>query len=144
MAVMPFEHREHMADVVLAAWGSSLAEAFESGAEGLFEIMVDTSDVAPTTSVEFTCEAEDIASLFVTYLNELLYIVDQQSLFFHSVKILRLVAEAEAHTVHAAVRGEPADFHKHHLRSEVKAATYGGLHYSLEDGVHRLECIIDI
>jgi SHS2 domain-containing protein len=141
---MPFEHHDHVADVVLVAWGSTLAEAFESGAQGLLELIVNTADVTPTTSAEFICEAEDVSTLFVTYLNEIIFAGDQQGMFFHHVKILEMAARNALHILRGAAWGESVDFRKHHVRSEVKAATYGGLHYRVNDGVHRLECIIDV
>jgi SHS2 domain-containing protein len=141
---MPFEHREHQADVVLVACGATLAEAFESGAQGLLELMVETASVMPVTAVEFTCEAEDVGSLFVTFLNEILFTRDQQGMFFCHSKVLDMTVRNGLQTLRGAAWGEPVDFRRHHVRSEVKAATYGGLHYGVHDGVHRLECIVDV
>jgi SHS2 domain-containing protein len=142
--VMPFEHREHQADVVLVAWGATLSEAFESGAQGLLELIVDTAGVTPATAVEFSCEAEDVGSLFVTFLNEILFAQDQQGMFFRHGKVMEVAVHNSLQTLRGAAWGEPVDFRKHHVRSEVKAATYGGLHYSVTDGVHRFECIVDV
>jgi SHS2 domain-containing protein len=141
---MPFEHREHQADVVLVAWGATLSEAFESGAQGLLELMVDTAGVAPATAVEFTCEAEDVGTLFVTFLNEILFVRDQHGMFFRHGKILEMAVRNGLHTLRGAAWGEPVDLRKHHVRSEVKAATYGGLQYRVDDVMHHLECIIDV
>ncbi len=141
---MPFEHREHQADVVLVAWGTTLSEAFESGAQGLLELMVETASVTPVTAVEFTCEAHDIGSLFVTFLNEILFARDEQGMFFCHSQILEMAVRDGLQTLRAAAWGEPVDFRKHQVRSEVKAATYGGLQYRVRDGVHWLECIVDV
>jgi SHS2 domain-containing protein len=141
---MPFEHRDHQADVMLMVWGATLLEAFESAAQGLLELMVDTSNVSPATSVAFTCEADDVSTLFVTFLNEILFVRDQQGMFFGAVKVLEIAEHDGVYTLRGAAWGEAVDFQKHHVRAEVKAATYGGLRYRMDDGMHRLECIIDV
>jgi SHS2 domain-containing protein len=141
---MPFEHREHQADVVLVAWGVTLAEAFEGAAQGLLELMVNTVDVTPAAAIELACEAEDISTLFVTFLNEILFARDQQGMFFHHVQVLEIRQRDGVQALRGVVWGEPVDFRKHAVRSEVKAATYGGLRYLTNHGVHRLECIIDV
>jgi SHS2 domain-containing protein len=61
-----------VADVVLVAWGATLAWAFESGAQGLLDLMVNTTDVTATTPVEVSCEANDVGAPFATFLNEIL------------------------------------------------------------------------
>lgn len=141
---MPFEHRDHQADVMLVAWGTTPIEAFESAAQGLLELMVDTSNVSPATPVAFTCEADEVSTLLVTFLNEILFVRDQQEMFFCAVKVLEIAEHDGVYTLRGAAWGEPVDFQKHHVRAEVKAATYGGLHYRMDNGTHRLECIIDV
>lgn len=141
---MPFEHRDHQADVVLVAWGASLEEAFESGAQGLLEIMVDIASVEPNTSVEITCQADDLATLFVDFLNEILFERDQAGVFFREVHV-RLVDHSDAgYTLSGTAWGEPVDPHKHQVRAEAKAATYGQLQYGYTGGMHRFQCIVDV
>lgn len=141
---MPFAHREHQADVVLAAWGSTLAEAFESGAQGLLELMVNTPEIEPAIPVEITCEADDLGILFVTFLNEILYERDRTGMFFREVRVTEVTSRIGVHILRGTAWGEPVDFRKHRVRAEVKAATYGRLQYVCEGGMHRLECIVDL
>ena len=141
---MPFEHRDHQADVVLVAWGATLIKAFESAAQGLLELMVDTSNVSPATSVAFTCEADEVSTLFVTFLNEVLFVRDQQEMFFCAANVLEISEHDGVYALRGAAWGEPVDFRRHRVRAEVKAATYGGLCYRMDSGTHRLECILDV
>ena len=141
---MPFEHRDHQADVVLVAWGSTLVEAFESGAQGLLELMVSTASIEPSVSVEITGQAEDLATLFVTFLNEVLFQRDQHGLFFRGVTVHRVEQGETGYTLSGTAWGEPVDLGKHRGRLEAKAATYGQLDYTCVDGTHRFQCIIDI
>jgi SHS2 domain-containing protein len=41
-----------------------MAEAFESGAQGLLELMVNTADVTPATAIEVACEADDVGTFW--------------------------------------------------------------------------------
>ena len=141
---MPFEYRDHQADVILVAWGATPAEAFESGAKGLLELMVNTSSIEPATAVEIACDADDLPLLFVAFLNEILFQRDQTGLFFREVKVSQLEAHESGYHLHSTAWGEPVDPHKHQVREETKAATYGQLGYVLEGGQHRFQCIVDV
>ena len=141
---MPFEHRDHQADVVLVAWGSTLAEAFGSGAQGLLELIVNTPDIEAAISVEITCEADDLSTLFVSFLNEILYEQDCRGMFFREVKVADVAERTGEFLLRGTAWGEPVDFRKHRVRAEAKAATYGRLQYACEGGIHRLECIVDL
>jgi len=141
---MPFEHRDHQADVVLVAWGSTLAEAFESGAQGLLELMVNTGHIEPAIPVEIHCEADDLRVLFVTFLNEILFEGDRQGMFFRQVKITEMAGREGGYALRATAWGESANVRTHPVRAEVKAATYGRLHYAYDQGLHRFECIVDL
>ena len=141
---MPFEHRDHQADVVLRAWGSTLVEAFGSGAQGLLELMVNTSSIEPSQSVQIACEADDVAILFVTFLNEILFEQDRQGMFFREVRVAELLEHDGQCSLRGTAWGEPVDFRKHRLRAEVKAATYSQLQYTHEEGMHQFECIVDL
>lgn len=141
---MPFEHREHQADVVLVAWGATLAEAFGSGAQGLLELMVSTPEITPAVPVEITCEADDLALLFVAFLNAILYEQDCRGVFFGEVQVTDVAMQQGEYILRGTAWGEPVDFRKHRVRAEVKAATYGRLQYACEDSLHRFECILDL
>ena len=141
---MPFEHRDHQADVVLVAWGPTLVEAFGSGAQGVLELMVNTPDIEAAIPVEITCEADDLSTLFVTFLNEILYEQDCRGMFFREVKVTDVAEHQEGYLLRGTAWGEPVDFRKHRVRAEATAATYGRLQYACEAGIHRLECIVDV
>jgi len=141
---MPFEHRDHQADVVLVAWGPTLAEAFGSGAQGLLALMVNPPDIEAAIPVEITCEADEVGALFVSFLNEILYEQDCRGMFFREVKVADVAEHTGGVLLRATAWGEPVDFGKHRVRAEVKAATYGQLQYAYEGGIHRLECIVDL
>ena len=140
-----YEYLDHTADVGLRAVGSTLAEAMRYGALGLFDLMVDLQRVAPRTEVPITCRADDPAALFVELLNELLAQRDIEGLFFRDLEISCLLKTSDGYRLRAVARGEPMDLERHAPKVEVKAATYGGLLYAVdEQGQHMLQCILDL
>lgn len=142
---MPYEFIEHEADVGIRAWGKTLHEAFSEGAKALFDIMVDISKVERRESVEIECEAHDIPTLFVEWLNELLTQADLKGMAFCDFKISEICpVDDNVHMLKATAFGEKLDRERHAIKVEAKAATYYGLKYEIKSGNHYLQCVIDI
>lgn len=140
-----YRYLDHTADVGLRAYGDSLGGALEQGALGLFALMADTAEVRPEVEVPIECHAGDPAGLFVELLNELLAQRDIRGLFFCEFAITRLEEATDGYCLRGLARGEPVDMTRHRPKTEVKAATYGGLQHALNGaGRHVLQCILDV
>ncbi|MGD2249307.1 MAG: archease [Candidatus Methanofastidiosia archaeon] len=138
----PYELLDHEADVGVRGWGTTVEEAFEHGAEGMFSVMVDIDNVNPDTEIIITVEADDLESLFVEWLNELLAQKDIVELVFSEFSVD--IKENETILLTGKVRGEPLDVKKHEIRTEVKAATYFGLKSGTKDELYYFQCVLDI
>uniref|UniRef100_A0A3Q3NG04 Protein archease n=1 Tax=Labrus bergylta TaxID=56723 RepID=A0A3Q3NG04_9LABR len=68
-----YEYLDHTADVQIHSWGSSLEEAFEQCAMGMFGYMTDTETVEPIDTVEVESEGDDMESLLFHFLDDWLY-----------------------------------------------------------------------
>jgi SHS2 domain-containing protein len=77
-----FEVIEHTADVGIAAYGSDLREAFANAAYALFSLMVDLKQVGDTLCREVEITAENQEDLLVSWLNELIYLFEVESILF--------------------------------------------------------------
>jgi len=142
---MGYEYLDHTADVGLRGSGPTLVEALRQGALGLFQIMVDLERVALEQEVPIVCSAGDPAALFVALLNELLAQRDLEEMFFGDLRISHLVQRDAIYHLEGVALGEPMDVARHQPKGEVKAATYGGLAYSVGgDGRHVVQCILDL
>lgn len=142
---MPYEFIEHQADVGIHAWGSTPDEAFIEGAKALFDIMVDIRKVEKQDSVDIECEAGDIPTLFVEWLNKLLARADLNRMVFCDFKILKVFPiDDNVYKLKARAFGEKLDKTKHAIKVEAKAATYFGLRYEKKGDSHHLQCVIDI
>ncbi len=142
---MPYEFLEHTADIGIRAWGNTLEETFVEGAKALFDIMVDIKNVEPKTSVYIECDAPNVPTLFVEWLNQLLTRADIARFVFGDFKIIEIsTSDHTPYHLKAIAYGEAIDPQKHNIKTEAKAATYFGLNYSQEGGIHLLECVIDV
>lgn len=137
-----FETFEHTADIGLRAYGKSLEEAFENAAYGMFKIMYSKlEEVKPKLSCDIECEGYDIESLFVEWLNTLLYKSSSSNIVFSHFVIKEL--DLKKCSLIAVVKGEK--FNKRFLpQLEVKAATYSQLKVVKEKNVYIVQCVLDI
>ena len=116
----PYEYVEHTADMGLRVRGKNLSELLKNGAQGLFETIAVVDTVDETDSVEIYLTAETVEDLFVGWLDELIFQHETKEIFFKRTDIHRC-SETE---VSATVYGEPANFDKHEVYTEIKSVTY--------------------
>ncbi len=134
-----FEVIDHTADIGLVAYGSTAEEVFINAAYGMFSLIADIDQVEERTHREIRTEAPDQEELLVTWLNELLYFFDAESLLFKRFEILGL----DQTWLAAKAFGEKADPAKHKLKTPIKAATYYLLKLEEGDGL-RAQIIFDV
>jgi SHS2 domain-containing protein len=122
-----FEEVEHTADLALKVHGHSLKEVFINAACGLFSLMANLENLAPSVSREVHLEAPDRESLLVDWLNELLYLHEVEEEIYTRFEIETLSSTA----LSATVRGTKTKASK----LTVKAATFHDLEIrETEDG----------
>ena len=115
-----YEILEHPADVGFRAHGATLPKLFEAAAEALLNIRSDLETIQPSQEYKIEAAAPDQEALLVTWLNEILYRVDAQSIAISSVSIDHLEDTKLQSTAH----GEPFDPVRHHLHVIIKAVTW--------------------
>jgi SHS2 domain-containing protein len=116
----PYEYVEHTADMGLLVRGKSLPDLLKNAAQGLFETIAVVDTVDETDSVEIHLTAESVEDLFVEWLGELIFQHETKEIFFKRADIHQC-SETE---VSATVYGEPANFDKHEVYTEIKSVTY--------------------
>ncbi|KYK37244.1 MAG: archease [Theionarchaea archaeon] len=139
----PFELLDHEADVGIRGWGKTITEAFEHGAQAMFSVMVNLSKVEPKKEIHLEVTAEDMESLFIEWLNELLAQRDITEMVFSEFTV-DINDENGTLVLSGTARGEALHQEKHEIRTEVKAATYFGLKSGKEKGLHFFQCVLDI
>jgi SHS2 domain-containing protein len=128
--VKRFDIIEHTADVGIEAYGADLKEAFANAAYAMFTLIADLEGVREEICRQIEVRAEDQESLIVSWLNELLYLVDVEGIIFKRFEVIEL---GESSLV-AKGYGELIDSARHSLKAGVKAATYHMLRVAQENG----------
>lgn len=117
-----YEYLEHTGDIGIRAYGSTLEELFINAAQGLLEAIADLSTVGTTTQTEIEVSAESLGELMVAWLDELNFRHEVEEVFFQRVEI-REISEAPCRLL-AVAYGDPVDFTKHVVYTEIKSITY--------------------
>jgi SHS2 domain-containing protein len=138
--MQPYETFEHTADIGLVARGHTLEKLFANAAAGLVDLMVDPAGLREEARLELAVSAPDREALLVTWLNELLYLLDAQGFVPRRSRILSMT-DTE---LTAELHGERLDRERHTVRRMVKAATYHGLQVTQKDGLWEARVILDI
>ena len=114
-----YELIDHTADVGVKAYGKTVAEAFAHAAKAMFDIITDSSVIAPIGQYDITLDAPDLEQLLVDWLSELLFLNGAKNLVFGKFDVTIQGTHLTAH-----VYGEPYDTSKHKMGVEIKAVTY--------------------
>jgi SHS2 domain-containing protein len=115
-----FRYLDHPSDLGIEARGESLAQAFEEAAYGLMGVILDPRTVLPAEKLEITLEGRDSENLLFLWLSEILYLFDGKQFVSGRFTIHSL----NAHSLRAAISGEPFSPRRHITRMDVKAITY--------------------
>lgn len=115
-----FEILEHTADIGFRAEAGSLRRLFEIAAEALVAMTMETDNIESRESYPLSAEGDCRESLFVNWLNEVVYYIDGRRLAMrnfevHGLQSIRVTGEA---------RGEPRDPARHPGKLIIKGVTY--------------------
>jgi len=139
-----FQFLEHTADAYVAAHGKDLAEAFESAAHAMFEVMTDTKRVSSSIEDQVEVEAQDEYALLYSWLEALLVKSDVDGVLFSRFKVLSIGTTADRFFLRARVWGERFDPARHLQKVGVKAVTYHRMEIIRKPARVTLKFILDI
>ncbi|MHA2379777.1 MAG: archease [Candidatus Thorarchaeota archaeon] len=125
--VRGFRYHEHTADITIECWASTLEAAFEEAALATFEVILDTSTVQPSNSVEISVQGVDLQELLVEWIGRLLSLIDINVHFYSKFEILEIASDSEGFRLKGRAWGEDIDLEQHDTRTEVKAMTYADM-----------------
>ncbi len=111
-----------LADVAFEATGKDLNELFQEAAMAVAETMINTSAVKPKIKHEVELENEKLDLLLFDWLQEQVMLKDSEGLFFSKFKV-EITEKNKKFKLKGEMRGEPLDYSRHELRSDVKAVT---------------------
>ena len=119
-----FEFLPHVADAYIAAYGRTLAEAFESAAFAMTELMTDAASISEALEDEVSVSAHDEKALLYSWLEQLILNFDIEGKIYSRFKVTRIEQEDSGWILNAKLYGDTFDPERHPSRTEVKAVTY--------------------
>ena len=139
-----FEFLEHTADIYVAAYGSTLEEAFENAASATFEAMTDVAKVEPRIEDAAEVEGSDEHALLYNWLEELLIKFDLTNNLYSRFSIQRIERTSDGLKLKAKLWGEPFDPVKHPQKVGVKAVTYHRMEITRKPDTATVKFILDV
>ena len=134
-----FDIVEHTADAGVVAYGRDLKEAFANAAYAMFTLVADLDAVSEKVTRRVEVQAEDTESLVISWLNELLYVLDVEGTIFKRFDILELTPTG----LKADAWGERLDPARHAVQAGLKAATYHMLKVDRNEDGYSIRVIFD-
>jgi SHS2 domain-containing protein len=139
-----YEFLEHTADAYVAAYGEDLAEAFESAAVAMFDVMTEVEKVNSKAEDHVEAEGEDEYSLLYSWLEALLIKSETNQMLYSKFDILCIGKSEEVFKLEARIWGEKFDPKKHPQKVGVKAVTYHRMEIVKQPGRVTVRFILDI
>lgn len=135
-----WEHFQHVADIGVRGFGASVAKAFEQAALALTAVITDPDTVHPMQAVTIFCEAPDIETLLVDWLNAIVFEMSTRSMLFGQFEVTIDGCKLQGRAV-----GEKIKVSRHQPAAEVKGATFSELKVVQTSGPGWLaQCIVDV
>ncbi|MBI5195104.1 MAG: archease [Nitrospirae bacterium] len=134
-----YETLDIFGDVGLRVFGNTLNELFENAALGMSGLITDTEQIRETEKKQIAVEADNYESLFVRWLNELVFLFDTHGFIGKQFSV-----SLNGNAVEAEVSGGYFDPEIHEQRLLIKAATYHRLFLKKNDSGWLAEVIFDI
>lgn len=129
-------------DVGLKIWGKTLEELFENAAEGMYSLITNARQIKEKKTIDFVTESSSLESLFVSWLNELIFHFDTYGFIGKAIKIDSF--SLSKYRLNASVSGEDYNPQKHESKLLIKAATYHNLRIEKTGDIYKAEIIFDI
>ena len=143
MRTTGFRYLDHMADIIVEAYGRSLDEAFENSGLALVNIMFGIEEVVTKKAVRIDVQGRDTESLLYCWLEKilLLLLVDE---FIPSEFDANISMEKSSILLTGIARGENIDLRRHIYHIEVKAITYHEMSIMQEKNNFTIRYIVDL
>ncbi|UCG78101.1 MAG: archease [Nitrospirota bacterium] len=115
-----FEVIDISGDVGLRIYGNTLEKLFENASTGLYTLITGVSKIESRTSIKVKADGDNMESLLIAFLNELIFHFDTNGFIGNKADIHKLTDN----NVEATIYGEEFDPERHEGELLIKAATY--------------------
>ncbi|MGD0173717.1 MAG: archease [Anaerolineales bacterium] len=132
----PFEEIDNTADWAFRVSAPSSEALFTEAAEALYRMAGVQTEAASGKIRKILLSADDPESLFIQWLNELIFLLDRENLALHEIQIDHLT------DTELGAFGHLAEVHS--VGKYVKAATYSGLRITQTHGIWQATVVLDV
>lgn len=139
METPKFEYFDVTADIGVKVWGVNINEVFENTAIAVTSLMLDPLKIGKKIVKDLIIEGNDLSSLLVNWITELLIIRDSEGILFSSFEVN--VSE-DGRSLNAKNYGDY--FIGNDLEMDIKAITYSLFKLEKRDGQYYLQFVLDI
>jgi SHS2 domain-containing protein len=134
-----FEFIDHTADVGILVTAPTPEGMFETAALAFTELVTKVDSLNLRLERKFRLHEDDMETLLVTWLQELLYLLDTEDLVFG-----RFQVKLQESSLEATAWGDVFDPEIHPMKTEIKAVTYHQLEVEQNDQGWQARVIFDI
>jgi SHS2 domain-containing protein len=135
-----FRFLNHTGDLAVEIYGQSLKDLYENAGQALFAVLTDPSKVEARVETAIALSYDNLETLLVDWLGELLYLHDAKELLFGRFE----VESIENGCFEAKAWGESFQVGRHVIRTGVKAVTFHELEVKQERGRWRARVTLDL
>lgn len=134
-----YELFPHQADVGIRGRGPTKVDAFAQGGVALTAIVTAPSSVAPKMPVQLRCGAPNDVTLFVDWINALIFEMAVRKMLF-----ARFDVAIEKDDLLATAWGDVVDRERHEPAAEPKGATYTLARVDHDADGWLAQCVVDV
>jgi len=134
-----FEFIDHTADIGIRVQAPALEDLFETAGLAFTELVTSADSLDCRVERRFKLEEDDIETLLVSWLQELIYLLDTEDLVFG-----RFQVKLQDFSLEASAWGDVFDPDIHTMKTEIKAVTYHQLEVTKSDLGWQAQVIFDI
>lgn len=134
-----FEYFDVTADIGVKVWGINIDELFENTAIAVTSLMLDPLKIGNKIVKEMFIEGNDLSSLLVNWVTELLVIRDSEGILFSSFEVK---VSSDGKSLNAKNYGDY--FIGDNLEMDIKAITYSLFKLEKQDEHYYLQFVLDI
>ena len=138
-----YDYLPHTADAKFRAYGKTLEECFRNAGRAMFAIITDIEKVKGKQRVAVTVKATNREALLFDLLDQLLYLLDTESLLLHDLEGLEIKESKGEFVLTCIAVGDK--YKNYETHGDVKAVTYSDMKIEkLPDGKWLCQVVVDL
>ena len=132
---MGYKEISHTADWAISVWGEDIESLFIDAALGMYSLMGIQTNPSDVKKTKVILNGDDPESLLVSFLSELLYIIENNDSLFDKINLningKTLIAQLNGHGILS-------------IQKVIKAVTYHNLEIINSNGLVQTEIVFDV